>query len=125
MLGTYVTALSTVATVIARAHKSPLVHLDYTNAPRNPHLLSRSQLNLDSPDFFKSVGEHVAALSDADWKDYLTWNVVNALSEYVSIFKTFPALSERSQSCASEGGGRSFMLKLRHHSVFLVCLLEA
>lgn len=42
------------------------------------------QLNLEHPDFFKAVGTHVAELSDADWKAYLTWNLVHSLSEYVS-----------------------------------------
>ncbi|GAQ80969.1 M13 family peptidase [Klebsormidium nitens] len=41
------------------------------------------EVNLEHPDFFNAVGRHLADLSDADWKAYLTWNVVHSLSEYL------------------------------------------
>jgi hypothetical protein len=46
-------------------------------------VVSFLQLNLEHPDFFTAVGKHLDALSDTDWKAYLTWNVVHSLSENV------------------------------------------
>ena len=42
------------------------------------------EINVSQPDFFKGLSAVIANNSVADWKSYLTWNVLNTYASYLS-----------------------------------------